>query len=62
MSVSIKNYIVEFHTETGDTWYEMMDVSAEDEYEAIDVVKEKYPAADIQNVYLQLNGKWNRDE
>mgnify|MGYP003351126440 CR=1 FL=1 len=62
MSVETKYYMIEYHSKTGDTWYDMMDVMAEDEYEAIDIVKQKYPDADIQNVFLQLNGKWNRDE
>ena len=61
MSVETKWYLIEY-TVGDDTWYNTQDVMAEDPYEAIDKIKADIVGANIQNVFLQLNGKWNRDE
>ena len=62
MSVETKIYLIEYLREGETSWYETADFFAEDAYEAIEKLQKQVPGANVQNVYLQLNGKWNRDE
>lgn len=61
MSVETKWYLIEY-TLPGNSTYYTTDVMAEDPYEAIDSVKKDIVGVEIENVFLQLNGSWNRDE
>ncbi len=61
MSVETKWYLIEYTT-PGSIMYLTENVMAEDPYEAIDMIKRDIVGVEIQNVFLQLNGKWNRDE
>ena len=61
MSVETKWYLIEY-TLPGNSTYFTTDVMASDEYEAISIVKEDIVGVSIENVFLQLNGSWNRDE
>ena len=56
----MKKYQVQIARTETTVYY--IDVMAEDEYEAIGIVKEDIVGVSIENVFLQLNGKWNRDE
>ena len=57
MSYETKHYIIEYTYESFST-YEMSDmITAEDEYEAIDIFKKYFPEAEVQNVFVKINVK-----
>lgn len=62
MSYETKQYIIEY-TRPNDSTYYMTDmIAAEDAYEAIDYLKRDIIALDIQNVFVKIDGNWNREE
>ena len=60
-AIETKWYLIEF-TVPDSTTYHTQDVMAEDPYEAIDKLRADIVGMNVENVFLQLNGSWNRDE
>jgi hypothetical protein len=61
MSIDAKWYLIEF-TVPDSVVYHTQEVMAEDPYEAIDELKKEIVGLVVENVYLLLNGSWNKDE
>ena len=62
MSYETKQYIIEY-TRPNDFTYYMSDmIPGQDAYEAIDELKRYIVGFEVQNVFVKIDGNWNRDE